>query len=62
MFDAYTDVLCVALGDPTNVWLSWYWMENDMGANGMQAGYDGKLRKIKNVRDLLRLIEQGRAR
>lgn len=61
MFDAYTDALSCALGD-TGEWLPWYCSENDMGANAMQAGYDGKLLKVKNVRDLLRLIEQGRAR
>lgn len=59
MFDAYTDALSLALGD-TDDWLIWYFMENDMGAKAMQAGYDGKVRKVKNVRDLLWLIERGR--
>lgn len=61
MFDAYTDALSFTLGDESE-WLAWYCSENDMGANAMKAGYDGKLLKVKNVRDLLRLIEQGRAR
>lgn len=61
MFDRYTDALSYALGDKAE-WLPWYCSENDMGANAMQAGYDGKLRKVKNVRDLLWLIEQGRAK
>ena len=61
MFDAYTEALSVALGDK-NEWLMWYWTENDMGAAGMQAGYHGKLRKIKDVRGLLWLIERGRVK
>jgi hypothetical protein len=58
MFDAYTEALSVALG--AGDWLYWYSMENDMGAKAMQAGYHGKLRKIKTLRGLLRLIEKGR--
>lgn len=61
IFDAYTDALSLALGD-TGEWLGWYAGENDMGANAMQAGYHSKLRKVKNVRDLLWLIERGRAK
>jgi hypothetical protein len=61
MFDDYTSALSLAFGDDFE-WLAWYANENDMGASGHPAGYDGKLRKIKSLADLYRLIEQGRDR
>jgi len=60
-FDQHTRALSAALGDSDD-WLAWYFGENDMGANAYEAGYDGKLRKIKTLEDLYRLIEQGRGR
>lgn len=64
MFEAYTKVLVElfgATGWPDD-WLTWYAYENDMGAKSKQAGYDGKLKPIKNMGDLCWLIEQARAR
>ncbi len=60
VFDSYTKTLALALdaGD----WLDWYCAENSMGAKSMYAGYDGKLRCIKDIKGLLRLIEIGRKR
>ena len=64
VFEAYTKVLVELLGAEgwPDDWLTWYAYENDMGAKGMQAGYDGKVKPIKNMGDLYRLIVQARAR
>lgn len=61
VFDAYTNALAEQLGDSGAVWLEWYWAENEMGARGHSAGYDGKLKPIKTLTDLYGLILQGRA-
>ena len=37
--------------------LSWYAIENDMGAKGMKAGIGSDVRQIRTVEDLLWLIE-----
>ena len=62
MFDAYTESLGVALGDGLNGWLPWFYMENDMGRNGFDAGYDGKTKPIKTIEHLYALILEGRKR
>ena len=59
-FDLYTKTLELLLG--SGDWLAWYSAENEFGARKMQAGYDGKLKKITCFADLYRLIEMGRAR
>lgn len=61
LFDAYTDALAAQLGDFCG-WLSWYFMENDFGANGMAAGYDGKTKAIKKPEHLYSLIAESRKR
>lgn len=61
MFDSYTNALESQIGDAGD-WSYWYRMENDMGGNGMTAGYDGKLRKIKTLADLYWLIAESRKR
>lgn len=61
LFDAYTGALAVEVGD-SGGWLEWFWSENDMGAKAMAAGYDKKLKPIKSLKDLWRLIEEGRKR
>jgi hypothetical protein len=59
LFDAYTGALTVEIGDASG-WMEWYQLENDMGAKGMAAGYDGKLRKIKTLAHLYSLIAESR--
>lgn len=61
LFDGYTNALAAQIGDDGD-WLPWFYMENDMGAKGMAAGYDGKLRKIKSFADLYWLITESRKR
>ena len=61
MFDSYTNALAAQIGDAAD-WLSWFYMENEMGAKGHAAGYDGKPRKIKTLADLYRLIAESRKR
>ena len=61
LFDAYTSTLSVEVGD-FDGWLEWYYIENDMGANEMQAGYDKQLIAIQSLDDLYRLIELSRER
>lgn len=60
LFDSYTDTLAELLG--AGDWLQWFWIENDGGAKGLQAGYDGDLREIRTLDDLCWLVEQARAR
>lgn len=61
LFDAYTGTLSVEVGD-FGGWLEWFQTENDMGASGGHAGYDGKTRKIKTLASLFWLIEESRKR
>lgn len=62
MFDGYTLALGKALGDDFGTWLAWYYMENDMGREGMHAGYDGQLAPIKTLEQLHELIAEGHKR
>lgn len=59
--DSYTKLLTEATGD-TNDWISWFVWNNEFGGDGLEAGYDGKLKKIKTVSDLWNLIEEGKNR
>lgn len=61
LFDAYTASLAAEVGD-FGGWMVWYQAENDMGMRGHEAGYDGKLRKIKTLAHLYGLIEESRKR
>ena len=47
---------------PTANWVSWYVWENEMGKGKKRAGYNGKNKVIKNIDDLIRLIEQEETR
>lgn len=60
LFATYTETLDELLdaGD----WLQWYWIENDGGKVGLEAGYDGDVSKIRSLDDLCRLIETARDR
>jgi hypothetical protein len=61
LFDAYTSALAVEVGD-FGQWLEWYSAENEMGARGMEAGYDGQTSPIKTLADLYELIDHSRNR
>jgi len=61
LFDGYTTALAAQIGDAGD-WLPWFYMENDMGAKGYAAGYDGKQRNIKTLADLYWLITESRKR
>ncbi len=54
----YTNVVGYLTGDRFG-WLEWYWLENKMGANEMEAkaSHWRKRQKIKNLDSLCRLIE-----
>ena len=63
LFGAYTKNASELLGDKPGAsgsWLEWFYLENNMGDKGMDAGYEGKVKPIKTLADLLDLIEQGR--
>jgi len=58
--DAYTKTMSALVGD-FDGWLSWYRLDNNMGVNRYSAApFRGKLRKIKNVRDLAKLVIESR--
>lgn len=61
LWDQYTKTVGQLIGDGGD-WLAWYYLENDMGDKGMQAGYDGTLRDIDTLADLYWLIVESRAR
>jgi hypothetical protein len=60
--DACTQATGMALGDDEMGWMSWYWLENRMGKTGYEAGFDGNLKPIKMLDDLLWLIETSQER
>lgn len=39
-------------------WISWFVFDNEYGRSGLKAGYGGNLKPIKNVDDLIDLIER----
>lgn len=56
MWDAYTNAVAREVGD-NNEWLDWYCWENDMGAKGLEVtSTSGKTIKVRNVRQLARVI------
>jgi hypothetical protein len=38
-------------------WLSWFWLENDMGRKGLEAGNKDEKRPIRTLDDLVWLLE-----
>lgn len=62
VFDAYTRALSAQLGELSGTWLDWYFADNEMGAGRKDAGYDGKVKPIKNLSDLYGLILMARGR
>jgi len=61
LFDAYTEAAGMEVGDHDG-WMSWYCWDNDMGALAMAAGYDGKPRPIRTLKNLCTLIFESRKR
>lgn len=57
--DSYIALLSESVGDDDN-WIDWFVWENGFGKKKLQAGYDGKEKKICNVDQLLELIEEGK--
>ena len=57
MFDLMLAAVAGQIGDESE-WLSWYVYENDCGARGMEAGYDGRMKPIRTAVDLVRLVEE----
>lgn len=60
VFDAYTAALSAQLGDSED-WLPWFANENGMGDKKRDVMIGKKMRRIKNLRDLLVVIEESRA-
>ena len=47
-----------AIGGSAGEWLDWFVHDNDCGRKAYEAGYEGRLKPIRTVEDLLDLIEQ----
>jgi len=43
-------------------WLEWFIYENDCGGRGYGAGYDGNMKPVKTIDDILDLMEEGMKR
>ena len=58
LFDDYTNLVAEMVGDEDG-WLGWYHCENDFGKKGLSAKASRweRARPIKNVKMLLKLIE-----
>lgn len=56
VFDAYTRAIGREIGDVEN-WMSWHWLENQLGERGHEAGNRNKMRPIKTLEDLLWAME-----
>lgn len=55
-FEAYTKTVEELVGDDYDT-LTWFYLENDMGRKGMEAGYRDDMRPIKTLDDLIWLID-----
>ena len=61
-FNLVDDIFCFALDRVVDIigdkgeWVDWFMWENDCGRNGLEAGEDGKMKKIKTVEQLVNLI------
>lgn len=55
--DAYTHATSELVGD-TNEWLTWFRLENDMGAKALAAGFEPKIVPVRTVEQLIEIIEQ----
>lgn len=53
--DVQTKAFSLLVGDKHD-WLGWYWLENDLGGRGLEAGYKDDMFPIRSVYDLLKII------
>lgn len=63
--DAYTRTLEFALvGNSESGWLSWYWMDNNLGKNEFEAnpGTWEQAKPIKSLEDLEELLKESKRR
>lgn len=51
-----TDTTSDLLNDG-NGWLVWFWLENDMGRKGLEAGTEAEKRPIRTLDDLIWVME-----
>jgi len=56
IFAEYTVALSDLLDDDF-CYLHWYWLDNDMGTRGLDAGTKDDMRKIESLDDLLWIID-----
>lgn len=56
MQDAIVKQTARLIGDECE-WLQWFVFENDCGCKGLEAGFNGKTRRIKTAAQLAKLIE-----
>ena len=56
VFDSYITLIAIQVGDHGE-WIKWFLWENDCGQKAFEAGYDQQTKPIKNLFDLLELIE-----
>jgi len=56
MQESYTRAIAQLVGDQGE-WLEWFAYENDMGKRGHPAEYEGKIKPIRTLEDLLGLIQ-----
>lgn len=55
--EAYTHATSGLVGDE-NDWLIWFWLENNMGANGLSAGFDPEIVPINSIEQIIKIIER----
>lgn len=55
--EAYTNAISELVGD-TNKWLMWFWLENDMGAKSLAAGFDPDIVPMQTIEQILEIIER----
>lgn len=56
VFELLIETTSALIGDKCE-WLAWYINENGSGAKRYEAGFDGQMRRIGSVDDLLWLID-----
>ena len=55
--EAYTHSTSELIGDG-NEWLTWFWLENNMGSKGLAAGFDPDIVPVRTIDQLVEIIEQ----